>query len=43
MSVIIADYSMRDFEARENILFQELDNNLIVVHFARNDSNYLDT
>ena len=43
MSVIIADYSTRGLETRENILFQELDNNLIVVHFARNDSTYLDT
>jgi len=41
MSVIIADDSMRGSEKRENILFQELDNNLIVIHSARNCFNPL--
>ena len=41
MSALITDYSTRHFEVRENILFQELDNNLVVIYFARNDFNTL--
>ena len=39
MSIIIADYSSRGSEARENIFFQELDNNFVVVCLARDDFN----
>jgi len=41
MSAIITDYSTRGFEMRENILFQELDNNLVAIHFVKNWFNPL--
>ena len=39
MSVIIANYDMRGSEAWENIFFQELDDNLIVICLASDDFN----
>jgi len=39
ISVVITDYCPRGSEARENILIQELDNNLVVIHFASNGFN----
>jgi len=36
MSAIIPDYIMRGSEARENNLFQELDNSLVVIRFVKN-------
>jgi len=37
MSAIIADYDLRGPKASENVLFQELNNNLVVIRFAKND------
>ena len=39
MRAVIVNYNMRGSEVRENVLFQELDNNLVVIHFARNGFN----
>jgi len=36
MSVIVANYGSRDSKERKNVLLQELDNNLVVIHLARN-------
>ena len=39
MSVIIADNGSRGSEARKNDLFQELDNNFVIICLARDGFN----
>ena len=36
MSAIIADYGSKGSEVRKNVLFQELDNNFVVICLASN-------
>jgi len=36
MIVIVANYDSKGSKARENVLFYELDNNLVVIRLARN-------
>jgi len=36
MSAIVANNGSRGSKARENVLFQELDNNLVVIRLTRN-------
>jgi len=43
MSAIIIDYGSRGSEARKNVLFQELDNNFIVIYLSRMAFTHLDT
>ena len=43
MSAIITDYNSRGSEARKNVLFQELDNNFIVIYLSRMAFTHLDT
>ena len=37
VGVVITDDSTRSSEAREDVLFQKLNNNLIIISFAWND------
>ena len=43
VGAIIADDSMSGSEARENILFQKLDDNFVVISLLGMDSTHLDT
>ena len=42
MGAIITDDSARDFEAREDVLFQKLDDNLVVISFTWSGFTHLD-
>jgi len=37
MIAIMANYGSRGVKAQKNVLFQELDNNLIAISLARNE------